>query len=89
MTGEVDVVPDPRRQFETWRHRRDFGDAVRRLRQDQGLTQEKLAEAAGIDRSYLAGVESGVRNISLDAIVKLANGLAVPPADLFAWPCHD
>jgi transcriptional regulator with XRE-family HTH domain len=58
---------------------------LRWRRHERGWTQEQLAEAAGLDRSYVAGVEAGARNVSLDAIVKLAYGLGVAPGDLFEW----
>lgn len=48
-------------------------------------TQERLAETSCLDCSYIAGVEAGARNVSLDAIVKIAVGLAVAPAALFLW----
>ena len=50
-----------------------IGSRIRDLRQSKELSQEKLALKAGIDRTYLAGVENGKRNISvvnLDKIIK-------------------
>jgi DNA-binding XRE family transcriptional regulator len=67
-------------------HRRQFGAHLRELRKQRDWTQEDLAEAAGLDRSYLAGVESGSRNPSLDVIMRLAGGIGVPAAALFDWP---
>jgi transcriptional regulator with XRE-family HTH domain len=46
------------------------------------LTQAELARRAGINRSYLAGIESGRRNTSARTIEKLAGALGVAPADL-------
>jgi transcriptional regulator with XRE-family HTH domain len=43
-----------------------FGRTVRRLRQSQGLSQERLAEMTGLDRTYISGVERRHRNVSLD-----------------------
>jgi transcriptional regulator with XRE-family HTH domain len=45
-------------------------------------TQEELAKRAGINRSYLAGIESGRRNTSARTMEKLANALGILPADL-------
>lgn len=73
----------PGRRYEEVAHRRAFGERVRRLRVQREWTQEEMAERASIHRSYLASIESGSRNPSLDTIVKLANGLHVPVADLF------
>ena len=60
-----------------------LGRRVRALRQARGWSQERLAEAADMDRSYLAGIEVGARNPSLQALVKLAGAFRVELADLF------
>jgi transcriptional regulator with XRE-family HTH domain len=60
-----------------------FGQALRRERGKAGLSQEKLAARAGLDRSYVGSVERGERNVSLVNIVKLAYALDIPTADLF------
>jgi transcriptional regulator with XRE-family HTH domain len=60
-----------------------FGRNVRRLREAQGLTQEEFARKAGINRSYLGGVERGQRTICMDNIAKIAQALAVGPDVLF------
>lgn len=64
-------------------HRRAFGDRVRQLRRQRGLSQETLAEEAGLHRNYVGSVERGERNIGLDNIHALAEALAVPPTALF------
>jgi len=76
-------VDKGRPTFEQRAHRRAFGDRVSSLRRDLGLTQEDLAERSEVHRSYLAGLESGARNPSLDVIVRIARALRVPPGDLF------
>lgn len=62
-----------------------FGQAVRELRVVSGLTQEELADRAGLDRSYIGGVERGDRNPSLSVIEKIAEGLDVTLAELFSY----
>lgn len=62
-----------------------FGERVRALRQSRGLSQEALALAAGLDRTYIGGVERGERNISLINIQKIAYALEVSPADLLLF----
>ncbi|MEI2713641.1 MAG: helix-turn-helix transcriptional regulator [Nocardioides sp.] len=65
------------------RHRRAFGDRVRELRLDRGLSQEQLAELADLHRTYVGSVERGERNVSLDAITALAEALGCEVRDLF------
>jgi transcriptional regulator with XRE-family HTH domain len=60
-----------------------FGDRVRVLREQIGLSQEALAAKAGIHRTYMGGVERGERNICLRNIVRIAAALGVPPRELF------
>jgi transcriptional regulator with XRE-family HTH domain len=60
-----------------------FGARVRRLRQQKSLSQEELAQLAGIDRTYIGGVERGERNLSLLNVKRLADALGVNAKDLF------
>jgi transcriptional regulator with XRE-family HTH domain len=71
------------RELDEKKVRRRFGDRVRALRKEIGISQEDLALIAGLDRTYIGGVERGERNISLVNIHKLAAALNVPPRDLF------
>lgn len=64
--------------------RKLFGEHVRQLRLERGLTQDQLAQRAFVHRTYLASVEAGQRNIALVNIVHLARALDVAPADLFS-----
>ena len=66
--------------------RRAFGERVRELRRVRGLSQEALAEHAGLHRTYVGSVERGERNISLDNIHALADALEVAAPDLLAAP---
>lgn len=61
---------------------RSFGATVREIRTDLQLSQEKLGEAAGLDRTYISDIERGGRNVSLLNIVSLAKALAKEPKDL-------
>ena len=54
-----------------------FGEAVRRLRTGSDMSQETLAERAGLHRTYVGSVERGERNLSLVNIHRLAAGLGV------------
>ena len=59
-----------------------FGQRLRKLRTQKGVSQEKLAELADLHRTYVSGVEPGERNISLVNIERLAKALGVSMADL-------
>ena len=59
-----------------------FGLAVRRAREAKGFTQERLAERAELDSTYISGIERGVRNASLISLVRVARGLGIPLAKL-------
>ena len=60
-----------------------LGDRVRELRNKQNLSQEKFALKIGMDRTYLASVESGKRNISIENIKKIADGFGITLEDFF------
>tara|TARA_R100001132_G_C3251245_1_gene78333 strand:+ start:421 stop:666 length:246 start_codon:yes stop_codon:yes gene_type:complete len=54
-----------------------FGKAVRSLRVEMGMSQETLAHIAGLDRSYMGGIERGEHNVALINIKKIASALGV------------
>lgn len=56
---------------------------LRSQRRLRGLSQEALADSAGLHRTYVGSVERGERNISVDNIERLAAALDVPIVDLF------
>ena len=60
----------------------DFGEAVRERRLELGLSQEVLGFRCGLDRTYVSGIERGVRNPTLVTIRKLAGGLETTASDL-------
>jgi len=61
-----------------------FAANVERLREARGLTQEQLGWACGMHQTAIARIEKGERKPTLLTIFKLAGGLEVPPAELFA-----
>ena len=75
MARARDNVHNPRRAA--------FGARVRELRLARGLSQEQLAERAGLHRTYVSSLERGRRNVGLDNILDLAAALEVPAARLF------
>jgi transcriptional regulator with XRE-family HTH domain len=56
-----------------------FGARIRDLRVERKLSQEAFADACGIDRSYMSGIERGVRNITLLRLLDISRVLEVPP----------
>jgi len=66
--------------------RTQFGDQLRRLRTERGISQETLAAKAGLDRTYISGCERGQRNISLVNIYKISDALGISPTELFGNP---
>ena len=63
--------------------REAFGRQVRHLRYELDLSQEMLAERAGLHRTYVSSLERGQRNVGLDNILRLAKALDVAPGALF------
>lgn len=63
-----------------------LGWNVRRLRVEKGLSQERLALAAGIDRAYVGRIERGSENVTIARLEDLARVLGIPIAALFEAP---
>lgn len=59
-----------------------LGKKLKQIRLEADLSQEMVAERAGLDRTYVSGIERGVRNPSLRNIEKLAKALKVTVSDL-------
>jgi len=63
--------------------RKSFGERVRQLRRDAGVSQEDFADKCGFARSYMSRIERGTSNLSLDGIERLAQAFGVSIEDLF------
>ncbi|MDD2582031.1 MAG: helix-turn-helix transcriptional regulator [Desulfuromonadaceae bacterium] len=61
----------------------DFGNKVREIRKEKGLSQEALAALADIDRSYMGHIERGEKNITLTKIYQISEALNVDLVVLF------
>jgi transcriptional regulator with XRE-family HTH domain len=59
-----------------------FGSNLRSEREHKKLTQEKLAEKADLDPSYISGIERGIRNPSILSVVRIADALGTTVSDL-------
>lgn len=59
-----------------------LGQNVRHHRETRGLTQEKLAERASLDPTYISGIERGLRNPGIKNVARLAKALGLTTAEL-------
>jgi transcriptional regulator with XRE-family HTH domain len=75
-------VPD--RDQEAQQLLAQFGERLRLLRDQVGLSQAELAHSAGLHPTYVSSVERGQRNVSLINIVTLAHALGLPPGELMS-----
>ena len=62
-----------------------FGERIRTLRHERGLSQEEMAYRAGIHRTYIGGIERGERNPALKNIAAMAQALGVSLPELFRF----
>lgn len=60
-----------------------FGRAIRRIREEQGISQEEAAERSGLHRTYYSGIERGVRNVSIVNIERISRGLKTQLPEVF------
>ena len=60
-----------------------IGAAIKAIREDQGFSQEGLGFEADLDRTYVSGVERGVRNPSVLSLWKIARALKTKPGEFF------
>lgn len=67
--------------------RKQVGLNLQRLRREKGWSQEDLAFESGLHRTYVSGIERGVRNPTVLVLARLAGTLKVAPAELLAEPC--
>jgi transcriptional regulator with XRE-family HTH domain len=82
MTDSSNLEDHGLSEFNKDRHLRALGAAIRRRRSDLGLSQEKLAERAGLHRNYVGGVERGERNPSFANLLRITLALEVTVEEL-------
>ena len=64
---------------------KNIGARIKQLREQSGLTQEKLAENAGISLDYMGKIEVNINKPGLKTILKLANALKIEPYKIFKF----
>lgn len=69
--------------MDTRKDRLRFGQRVRECREEQGLSQRKLALMIGMDNTYLGRIEAGRCNLSIDTMSRIASALDVEIRELF------
>ena len=60
-----------------------YGQVVRKIRLEKGISQETLADLSGLHRTYMSDVELGKRNVSLENIDRIAHSLEVSISEIF------
>lgn len=66
-----------------------FGKKVKEFRTTQKISQESLADLAGLDRTYISDIEKGKRNVSIETIQKISIALKIEMKDFFEINHHD
>lgn len=74
---------EPAAAAERAKRRAMFGNRLRSIREQRGLTQEAVANSAGLDRSFYVQLEGGKRTVSVERLEDLAGALSVDIAALF------
>lgn len=64
---------------------KEFGNKLRTMREKQGLTQEELAEKAGLHFTYVGQTERGLRNLTIQSIYKFAKALKIKSSELMPF----
>jgi transcriptional regulator with XRE-family HTH domain len=62
-----------------------YGRKVREIRKRKAVSQESLADLAGLDRTYISDIENGKRNVSIETIFKIADALETPVVEFFEF----
>ena len=68
--------------------RQRLAQQMRRLRAAKGLSQEELSDRTGLHRTYISGIERGVRNPTITIVARIADGLGVTVEELLARPAN-
>ncbi len=63
----------------------EYGKKVREIRKKEGVSQESLADLAGLDRTYISDIENGKRNVSIETIFKITEALKTPVVEFFKF----
>jgi transcriptional regulator with XRE-family HTH domain len=76
------LMPPKRQSKPRSREHAALGGAIQAMREERDLSQEQLADEAGLHVTHLGGLERGVRNPSYTTLIRLAGALKVEPGEL-------
>jgi transcriptional regulator with XRE-family HTH domain len=62
---------------------KSVASTIRKFRKAKGMSQEELAHISGLDRTYISGVERGIRNITLESLEQIIKALDIHNSDFF------
>lgn len=62
---------------------KSVASTIRQFRKAKGMSQEELAHISGLDRTYISGVERGIRNITLESLEQIIKALDIHNSDFF------
>ena len=71
-------------QYDFTNQLQKLGLKIRKLRSEKGFSQESFADACGLDRTYVGGVERGERNLGFKNLLRISDALDVEPSELLA-----
>ena len=64
---------------------RKLGERLKKIRLEKGMSQGDIAKKLGVHRSYISGIERGIRNPTVKNVEKLADALGVDVSELFKF----
>ena len=77
------------RRTHTTSHTLAFGARMRSLRLELGMSLDQLSKATGISKGHLSSIEHGFAAITIESVIRIAQGLDLSPTMLFAFPESD
>ncbi len=67
-----------------WNSSKKLGERIRLLRKEQNLSQERLGELSNIHTNHIGAIERGEKNVTIESLAKITNGLGITLEELFS-----